>query len=66
MPDTWMVRLDGSVRPLIEAIAREEEREPAQVVRRLLNRALTHHPMPEAAAISGATTPLRKVARRLK
>lgn len=40
MRETWTVRLDGRMRPIIEAIARDEEREPAQVVRRLLNRAL--------------------------
>jgi hypothetical protein len=54
MPETWTVRIDGSVRPLIEAIAREEEREPAQVVRRLLKRALAQHPIRDAAAVSDA------------
>ena len=44
MQDTsWVVRLHGRVRPLVEAIAREEEREPAQVVRRLLDRALKQY-----------------------
>lgn len=39
----WQVRIDSRLRPLIEAIARDEEREPAQVVRRLLDRALALH-----------------------
>jgi hypothetical protein len=49
MSDSWLVRIDSRVRPLIAAIAREEEREPAQVVRRLVDsalaqRALTRRP----------------------
>lgn len=49
MSDTWwLVRLDGRVRPVVEAIARKEEREPAQVVRRLLDRALSQHPTARA------------------
>jgi hypothetical protein len=40
--ETWSVKLDSSVRPLIEEIARVEEREPAQVVRRLINSSLAH------------------------
>jgi hypothetical protein len=41
MAEAWTVRLEPRVRPLVEAIAREEQRVPAQVVRRLLDHALT-------------------------
>jgi len=41
--DTWAVRLPNRVRPIIEKIAHAEEREPAQVVRRLIDRALAQH-----------------------
>jgi hypothetical protein len=54
MRETWTVRLDGRVRPIIEKIARDEEREPAQVVRRLLDRALVQH-----AVIKAPQTPQR-------
>ena len=40
MAEAWTVRLEPRVRPLVEAIAREEQRVPAQVVRRLLDSAL--------------------------
>ena len=40
MADAWTVRLNPRVRPLVEEIAREEERKPAQVVGRLLDSAL--------------------------
>jgi hypothetical protein len=43
--DAWTVRLDARVKPLVEEIARAEEREPAQVVRRLVNSALACHPI---------------------
>jgi hypothetical protein len=38
--DKWTVKLDGRVRPIIEAIAHEEQRDPAQMVRCLVDRAL--------------------------
>jgi hypothetical protein len=38
--DAWHVRIPQRLRPSIERIAEQEERHPAQVVRRLLIRAL--------------------------
>lgn len=51
MTGKWTVKLDARVRPIVELIAREEQREPAQVVRRLVDsalaqRALTVRPAP--------------------
>jgi hypothetical protein len=40
MTGKWTVKLDARVRPIVEAIAHEEQREPAQVVRRLVDAAL--------------------------
>lgn len=40
MTETWTVRLDARVRPIIERIAFEEGRDAAQTVRYLLDRAL--------------------------
>jgi hypothetical protein len=40
MHDKWTVKLDARVRPIVEAIAYEEQRDPAQVVRRLVDSAL--------------------------
>jgi len=57
MRETWTVRLDGRVRPIVEAIARNEEREPAQVVRRLLDRALAQHS--SSSAIKAPRAPER-------
>ncbi len=45
MADAWTVRLDNRVRPIIERIAACEDREPAQVVRRLLDSVLERHPV---------------------
>lgn len=57
MRETWTVRLDGRVRPIVEAIARNEEREPTQVVRRLLDRALAQHS--SSSAIKAPQAPER-------
>jgi hypothetical protein len=51
MSGPWTVKLDSRIRPIIEAIAHEEQREPAQVVRRLVDsalvqRALDQRPIP--------------------
>jgi hypothetical protein len=51
----WTVKLDNRVRPIVESIAREEQREPAQVVRRLVDaalaqRALAQRPIPAPIA----------------
>jgi hypothetical protein len=40
MHDKWTVKLDGRVRPIIEKIAHEEGRDPANMVRRLVDSAL--------------------------
>jgi hypothetical protein len=40
----WTVKLDARVRPIIEAIAHEEQRDPAQVA--LAQRALAQRPAP--------------------
>lgn len=38
--DAWHVRIPQRLRPAVERIAELEDRHPAQVVRRLLDRAL--------------------------
>jgi hypothetical protein len=38
--DAWHVRISQRLRPAVERIAVAEDRRPAQVVRRLLDRAL--------------------------
>jgi hypothetical protein len=51
----WIVRLPARIKPAVEAIARQEDRPPTQVVRRLLDaalaqRAIAASPRGEAAA----------------
>jgi hypothetical protein len=41
--DAWHVRIPQRLRASVERIAIAEDRHPAQVVRRLLIRALAHH-----------------------
>jgi hypothetical protein len=40
LTDAWTVKLPGRVRPIIEALAFEEQRDAASMVRVLLDRAL--------------------------
>jgi hypothetical protein len=52
---TWNVRVDARLRPLVEQIANEEQREASQVLRRLVvsalvQRGLLQKDAPEAAA----------------
>jgi hypothetical protein len=40
MSGVWTVKLDSRIRPIVEAIAHEEGRDPANMVRRLVDKAL--------------------------
>jgi hypothetical protein len=53
LSDTWAVRIPNRVKPMIEAIAREEERVPAQVVRRLVDSALAQRALTQRPPTAG-------------
>jgi len=62
MTDKWTVKLDARVRPIVEAIAHEEGRDPANMVRRLVDSALAQRAlgMRPAAMLTAAALAQRR------
>jgi hypothetical protein len=50
MTGTWTVKMDSRIRPIVEAIAREEDRDPASVVRRLVDSALAQRALAQRSS----------------